>query len=88
MKIERDFEKDSYLKEIPIEQFQDSGMLWFINSILHSFGLCIAFDPETQRMFPAITKFRGFDEKNNDLGYKRMAVYMTDNAEEFLKDCE
>lgn len=88
MKIERDFEEGTYLKEISIAEFQDSGMLWFVNSILHNFGLCIAYDTEKQRIFPAITKFRGFDEKNNDLGYKRMAVYMTDNAEEFLKDCE
>ena len=88
MKIERDFEEVTYLKKISNAEFQDSGMLWFVNSILHNFGLCIAYDTEKQRIFPAITKFRGFDEKNNDLGYKRMAVYMTDNAEEFLKDCE
>lgn len=87
MKIKRDFEDNSYLKEISISEFQDSGMLWFVNSILHNFGLAIAIEDNT-RMFPAITKFRGFDEKHNDLGYKRMAVYMVDNAEEFLKDCE
>lgn len=88
MKIKRNFEDNSYLKEISVEEFQNSGMLWFINSLLHNFGLCIAYDSETDRLFPAITKFRGFDEKNNDLGYKRLATYMVDNAEDFLKDCE
>ena len=88
MKIERNFEENEFLKEIPIEKFQNSGMLWFINSLLHNFGLCIAYDTDKERLFPAITKFRGFDEKNNDLGYKRLATYMVDNAEEFLKDCE
>lgn len=88
MKIKRDFEKNTYIKEISVEEFSNSGMLWFVNSLLHNFGLCIAYDSEEERMFPAITKFRGFDEKNNDLGYKRLATYMVDNAEEFLKDCE
>lgn len=88
MKIERNFKDNEFLKEIPIEDFQNSGMLWFVNSLLHNFGLCIAYDSDEERLFPAITKFRGFDEKNNDLGYKRLATYMVDNAEEFLKDCE
>ena len=88
MVIKRDFEENSYLKEISVEEFQNSGMLWFVNSLLHNFGLCIAYDQDEERLFPAITKFRGFDEKNNDLGYKRLATYMVDNAEEFLKDCE
>lgn len=88
MKIERKFENNEFLKEISIEEFQNSGMLWFVNSLLHNFGLCIAYDADEEKLFPAITKFRGFDEKNNDLGYKRLATYMVDNAEEFLKDCE
>ena len=88
MRIERNFEDNEFLKEISIEEFQNSGMLWFVNSLLHNFGLCIAYEPDEERLFPAITKFRGFDEKNNDLGYKRLATYMVDNAEEFLKDCE
>lgn len=88
MKIERNFSDEDYVKEISIQQFRDSGLLWFINSILHTFGVCIAYNPDTEQLYPAITKYRGFDEKNSDLGYRRMTVYMNDNAEDLLKDCE
>lgn len=88
MKLDRQFSDNDYVKEISIQQFCDSGLLWFINSILHTFGVCIAYDPNTERIYPAVTKFRGFDEKNNDIGYRRMTVYMNDNAEDLLKDCE
>lgn len=88
MKIDRNFSDKDYVKEISIEQFRNSGLLWFVNSILHAFGVCIAYDPDTGRLYPAITRYRGFDEKNNDLGYRRMTVYMNDNAEDLLKDCE
>lgn len=88
MKIERDFSDKDYVKEISIEQFRNSGLLWFVNSILHAFGVGIACDPDTQRLYPAITRYRGFNEKNNDLGYRRMTLYMNDNAEDLLKDCE
>lgn len=47
-------------------------MLWFINSILHIFGMAIVieFDEgKAVRAYPARVKCRGFDEKINDLGY-------------------
>ena len=55
MKINRDFEKGSYVKTISGKEFKESGMLWFVNSILHTFGMALTWNPETDVIEPAIT---------------------------------
>ena len=86
MKINRDFEQNSYVKTISGEEFQKSGMLWFVNSILHAFGMALTYDPKTGVIEPVITKFRGFGEKYNDQGYRAITEYMRDNAQNLIPD--
>lgn len=65
------------------QEFRDSGMLWWINMILHTFGLAIVFDMENDKIkdvYPARVKFRGFGEKNNTEGYIKVSEYMNKNA--------
>lgn len=66
-------------------------MLWFINSILHIFGMAIVieFDEgKAVRAYPARVKYRGFDEKINDLGYYKVSKYLSDNIQTLLSECE
>ena len=86
MKINRNFEKGSYVKTISGKEFKESGMLWFVNSILHTFGMALTWNPETDVIEPAITKFRGFEEKYNDQGYRALTEYMKDNAMSLMPD--
>lgn len=88
IKIKREFGKDTYVKEISIKEFRDSGALWFINTILHLFGMAISWNPDTDELKPVIVKFRGFTPELNDIGYKRLSNYLKDNIIEIEKDCE
>ena len=86
MKINRNFEKGSYVKTISGKEFKESGMLWFVNSILHTFGMALTWDPKTDAIEPVITKFRGFEEKYNDQGYRALTEYMRDNSLALMPD--
>ena len=88
MKIERDFEEDSMTKEITGNEFRESGALWFVNQLLHTFGMAITWNPATDELKAALVKFRGFDSKTNDRGYKNLSNYLKDNIDEIEKDCD
>ena len=88
MKINRDFKEDEWVKEISGKEFRESGMLWLINGILHNFGMAITWNPDTDEIKPAVVRYRGFGLENNDDGYKKVANYMKEHAEELVKDCD
>lgn len=68
------------------EEFRESGLLWWINMILHTFGWAIVFkvedNGEVVEVFPARVKFRGFDNKYNSIGYMQVSEYLKKNAEQ------
>lgn len=74
------------------KEFRDSGLLWFMNMILHTFGWAITLeindDNEITDVYPARVKYRGFSEKINTDGYKKVAKYLAENYEEILKESE
>lgn len=78
------------VKEKDWKEFRDSGMLWWVNMILHTFGwslVCeINDDGEILNVYPARVKFRGFDEKSNTNGYIKVSKFMKENAEELLEE--
>lgn len=77
--------------KISWEEFRDSGILWWINMILHTFGLAIVFEMDGKSIkdvYPARVKFRGFGEKINTEGYIRVSKYLLNNSEDFLKEAE
>lgn len=77
--------------KISWKEFRDSGMLWWINMILHTFGLAIVYDMEDgeiKDVYPARVKYRGFDEKSNTEGYINVSKYMNENSEEILKEAK
>ena len=71
------------VNRISWKEFRDSGMLWWVNMILHTFGLAIVFemeDGEIKDVYPARVKYRGFGEKNNTEGYIKVSEYINKNA--------
>lgn len=71
------------------KEFQDTGLLWWINMILHTFGWAICLEVEDGKVigaFPARVKFRGFDNKNNSEGYVKVSEYVKENGEQLLKE--
>lgn len=72
------------------KEFRDSGMLWWINMILHTFGWAITVEIEDNGTisdaYPARVKFRGFSEKNNIEGYQKVSQYMKNNIDELLEE--
>lgn len=72
------------------KEFRDSGLLWWINMILHTFGWAIVFsvkkDGSIKDVYPARVKFRGFDEKSNTEVYINVSEYINDNSTELLKE--
>lgn len=71
--------RETMINKISWKKFRDSGMLWWINMILHTFGLAIVLDIEDEEVkdvYPARVKYRGFGEKNNTEGYIKVSEYM------------
>ena len=71
------------------KEFRESGLLWWVNMILHTFGWAIVIEideGEIINCFPARVKFRGFDDKSDTDGYQKISKYMKDNVDDLLKE--
>lgn len=68
------------------KEFRDSGLLWWINMILHTFGWAIVIvvddNGEIINAYPSRVVFRGFDEQSNTEGYKKVSEYINSNAQQ------
>lgn len=71
-------------------EFKESGFLWWINMILHTFGWAIVTEVNNKGniidAYPARTKFRGFSEEDNIEGYIKVSKYMNENSSMLLKE--
>ena len=78
------------IRRISWDEFRDMGMLWFINNILHVFGLAIVVSIDNNHniteVYPARVSFRGFPESSNTRGYRRISEYMKEHANELLEE--
>lgn len=73
------------------EEFRKTGLLWFINSILHIFGWAIVVKQDNNiivDVYPARVKYRGFSEKTNTEGYQKVSKYLQENIDDLVKDSE
>ena len=71
------------------DEFRGSGLLWFINSILHVFGWAIVIDVQNSVVtdaYPARVKFRGFSEDVQSEGYRKVSNYLEGNISEIAKE--
>lgn len=78
-------------------EFRKTGLLWFVNSILHLFGWAIIFefsdgagtfddDTELNAVYPARIKFRGFSEQDNSEGYIKVTEFLQENVGDLVKE--
>lgn len=71
-------------------EFRNSGLLWWINMILHTFGWAIVFDIDKENnikeVYPARVKFRGFNEDTNTKGYINVSKFLKDNSIELYEE--
>lgn len=77
------------------EEFRQTGLFLFINSILHAFGWAITIEVDKDGKAiegsarVARVKFRGFSSENVSESHKRIAKYLSDESKELLKEvCE
>lgn len=86
------YEKIQMVEKKTWKEFRASGMLWWVNMILHTFGWAITVDIEDDGTisdaYPVRVKFRGFSEKVNTEGYQKVSQYMKDNADNLLEESE
>lgn len=73
------------------EEFRASGLLWWINMLLHTFGwaIVVIVDDETQaisKAYPARVGFRGFEEKYNTEGYIKVSEYLKNNVDKLVEE--
>ena len=82
----------SMIEEKTWKQFQEAGLLWWINRGLHIFGWALVFEQKTdgtiERVYPARTKFRGFAKENEEEGFKRLSQYMVEHADDLLSEAD
>lgn len=75
-------------------EFQQTGLLWFVNTILHTFGWSIVIDinedskEENVQVYPARVTFRGFSSSSNGRGYQRISKYLKENADALYNEAQ
>jgi hypothetical protein len=74
------------------DDFRATGLLFFINQILHAFGWAIVVQTndseEVINCYPARVKFRGFSEKAQDEEHVKIANYLNNHSSELKNDVE
>jgi len=72
------------------EEFRSTGLLLYINQILHIFGWAVVAeydeDKNFKRMYPARVKFRGFDSKSVANSYIKISKYLKENINVLEKE--
>jgi hypothetical protein len=78
------------IEEKSWKEFKESGLFWWINMVLHTFGWAIVVEMEEggeiKRAYPARVKFRGFNEESNTDGYIKVSEYIKENIEQLASE--
>ena len=73
------------------QEFQQSGLLWFVNRTLHLLGWALVFEMDGDavvRVYPARTRFRGFEQSMEEQGFKMLTETIAATADELLEDVQ
>lgn len=72
------------------KEFYDTGLLWWVNRILHTFGWAIVFDINDAGVvidvFPVRCTYRGFGVDSEEEGFKKVTKYLAKEVNELQKD--
>lgn len=88
--------KEMMVEERSWEEFRASGLAWWINRLLHTFGWTLVFDvvdhtlPDAQqkvtRCYPARCRFRGFDNKSETEGFRKVTAHTEESLPRLKED--
>ena len=74
------------------KEFQNTGLLWWINRILHTFGWAIVFmqeeDGTITEVYPARVGYRGFELIDEEEGYRKVSNYIKTEASELSEEAK
>lgn len=74
------------------QEFRDAGLIWYVNRFLHIFGwaICCEVDSagEIVDVYPALCRFRGFDEKSETEGFEKLTHHIRDRADQLIDDLD
>jgi hypothetical protein len=65
--------KEKMVNEKSWQEFRETGFLWWINVILHTFGWAIVYELHNEgeiRVYPARVRYQGFDDEDTTEGYR------------------
>jgi len=83
---------EQYVTDKTWEEFRSTGLLLFINQILHVFGWAIVMQingkNEITKCYPARVKFRGFGNDSVQREYMKITQYLKENADQLLKEAQ
>ena len=72
------------------KEFHETGLLWWINRALHLFGWTIVFvvedTGEISDVYPARCSFPGFNQLDEDEGFRKLTGYMETSAAELNRE--
>lgn len=73
------------------EEFRDSKLLWFANTILNAFGWAIVVEIDNDvitDVYPARVKYRGYSDEINTEGYIGLSKFMNNHSKELLDEAK
>ena len=72
------------------KEFQNTGLLWWTNRMLHLFGWAVVFvveeTGEISDVYPARCTFRGFNQLAEDEGFQKLTAYMAETVPELKRE--
>jgi len=88
-------EKKNMVTPVTWEEFRKSGLLWWTNRILHTFGWAIVVevpegetddDAPVSKCYPARVRFRGFDYDSEDKGFVKITEHLRDEMNRLVEE--
>lgn len=83
-------DNDTPIQKQSWKEFRNTGLLWFINRLLHLFGWAIVVEldsAEIKEVYPARTVFRGFCPDRETEGFKAVSKYLKENIFTLEQEC-
>ncbi len=72
------------------KEFQSTGLLWWINRILHTFGWAIVLvqedDGTISNAYPSRCSYRGFEYADEEEGFKKVSSFMNSESKQLLDE--
>lgn len=79
---------ENMVTPMEIDEFREHGFLILVNTILHTYGVCLSFNPNKPEdgLRPGFCKFRGFPEASMERMYIALSEYMKENSERLVEE--